>query len=85
MAQLFSLGGYITPQTKQTTKNKNKIMTPTKFIFPSDNGLLKPLELDFVPNQGDTVFISGVKHTVTRREVWIDHGQVERVDIYLAE
>ena len=60
-------------------------MTPTKFIFPSDNGLLGIIEIDFIPSQGDTVFISGVKHTVTKREVWIDHGQVERVDIYLTE
>ena len=60
-------------------------MTKIKFIYPSDNGLLGILDLDFVPSQGDTVFISGVKHTVTKREIWIGHGQIERVDIYLAE
>jgi len=59
-------------------------MIQIKFIYPSDIGH-PTIESDAIPSVGDGVYVSGVRHTVKSRDFVVDHGKVERVDIFLQE
>ncbi len=60
-------------------------MINIKFVFPSDNGLLGVVELPSVPNQGDSVFISGVEHKVIRRIFRVTDNPEKIVEVELSE
>jgi len=59
-------------------------MTTIRFDYDS-SGALHHLDIDVecVPAKGDVIRISGVRHLVTEREFWIDHGMIEYVELHL--
>jgi hypothetical protein len=59
-------------------------MTILRFDYDSGDALHHPdLEVECVPQRGDVICISGVRHIVTEREFWIDHGLIEYVELHL--